>query len=181
MRIGRWIVRGALARTSVRGLCPQPMSNNESASPSWGLVLVRLAVGATLALAGWRKILGDVGADLVLSTKERVAEGPLWFESFMNSVVYRFPDAFAQLIQWGELVGGGALFLGAFTRPAGTLAGSMLVCFAFAGPLEQLQFILLLALCCFSCALSRAGGRLGLDAMLDGQFPAWLTWTRSAA
>lgn len=157
------------------------MSDNESASPSWGLVLVRLAVGAILAVAGWNKILGEVGADLVLSTKDRVAEGPLWFESFMNSVVYPYPEAFAQLIQWGELLGGGALFLGVLTRPVGCISGMMLLCFSLAGPMEQLQFILLLALCCFACALSRAGSRMGLDAMLDGQFPAWLTWTRSSA
>ncbi|HUR28670.1 MAG TPA: DoxX family protein, partial [Planctomycetota bacterium] len=83
------------------------MNDYESESgPSWGLVLVRLATGAILAVAGWQKILGGVGADLVLSTKARVAEGPAWFESFMNTLVYPFPEAFAQLIQWGELVGG---------------------------------------------------------------------------
>jgi len=157
------------------------MSDNESAGPSWGLVLVRLSAGAILAVAGWHKILGDVGADLVLSTQARVAEGPIWFESFMNSVVYRYPEAFAQLIQWGELVGGGALFLGVLTRPVGICTAAMLVCFAFAGPQEQLPFAALMAVCCFACALSRAGGRMGLDAMLDGQFPGWLTWTRSAA
>jgi len=44
------------------------MNEPESEGPSWGLVLVRLATGAILALAGWQKILGGVGADLVLST-----------------------------------------------------------------------------------------------------------------
>lgn len=157
------------------------MDENESEGPSWGLVLVRLAIGAILAVAGWNKILGGVGADLVLSTQTRVAEGPIWFETFMKTVVYPFPEAFAQLIQWGELVGGIALFLGALTRPVGSTAGLMLVCFAFAGPIEQVQFTLLMALCCFACALSRAGRRMGLDAMLDGHFPVWISWTRATA
>ncbi len=154
------------------------MDEYESEGPSWGLVLVRLAVGAILALAGWHKVLGGAGADLVLSTKQRVAEGPAWFEGFMNTLVYPFPEATAQLIQWGELVGGIALFLGALTRPVGVFAALMLICFAFAGPIDQIQFQLLLALCALACALSRAGRRVGLDAMLDGHFPGWISWTR---
>jgi uncharacterized membrane protein YphA (DoxX/SURF4 family) len=149
--------------------------------PSWGLVLVRLATGAIVAVAGWKKILGNVGADLVLETKARVADGPAWFESFMSAVVYPFPEAFAQLIQWGELVGGIALFLGALTRPTGTAVALMLGCFAFAGPVEQIEFQLLLALCALACAISRAGRRVGLDALLDGHFPGWITWTRAAS
>ena len=141
---------------------------------------MRLATGAILAVAGWQKILGGVGADLVLSTKQRVAEGPPWFESFMNTIVYPFPEAFAQLIQWGELVGGIALFLGALTRPVGVFSGLMLIAFAFAGPIDQIQFQLLLALCALACAMSCAGRRVGLDAILDGHFPGWITWTRAA-
>jgi uncharacterized membrane protein YphA (DoxX/SURF4 family) len=154
------------------------MSEYESENPSWGLVLVRLAAGSILAVAGWQKILGGVGADLVLSTKQRVAEGPAWFEAFMNAVVYPFPEAFAQIIQWGELVGGVALFLGALTRPVGVACALMLTCFAFAGPLDQIEFQLLLALCALACALSRAGRRIGLDVLLDGHFPSWVTWSR---
>ncbi len=157
------------------------MNDSESEPPSWGLVLVRLAVGAILALAGWHKILGGVGADLVLSTRQRVAAGPEWFEKFMGTVVYPFPEAAAQVIQWGELLGGIALFLGALTRPAGVAVGLMMVCFAFAGPVEQMQYALLVALCSLACALSGAGRRLGMDAILDGHFPAWISWTRAAA
>jgi uncharacterized membrane protein YphA (DoxX/SURF4 family) len=157
------------------------MNDYESEPPSWGLVLVRLAVGAILAVAGWQKILGGVGAELVLSTKARVAEAPVWFERSMNAVVYPYPEAFAQLLQWGELLGGVALFLGALTRPAGVLVGLMLISFSLAGPQDQAQFALLLALCAFACALSRAGRRVGLDAILDGHFPAWISWTRAAA
>ncbi|HTF89012.1 MAG TPA: DoxX family protein [Planctomycetota bacterium] len=156
------------------------MNEPESEGPSWGLVLVRLATGAILAVAGWHKILGGVGADLVLSTKERVAQGPGWFEAFMNAVVYPFPEAFAQIIQWGELVGGIALFLGALTRPVGIFAALMLACFAFAGPIGELQFQLLLALCALACAISRAGRRVGLDVLLDGHFPPGITWVREA-
>ena len=157
------------------------MNDYESEGPSWGLVLVRLAVGAILAVAGWQKILGGIGADMVLATKQRVAQGPVWFESFMNTVVYPFPEAFAQLIQWGELVGGVAIFLGAFTRPTGVVVGLMMMCFSLAGPADQTQYALMLALCAFACALSRAGRRMGLDAILDGHFPAWISWTRAAA
>lgn len=157
------------------------MSDYESESPSWGLVLVRLAVGATITVAGWQKILGGVGGELVLSTKSRVEEAPTWFASFMNAVVYPYPEAFAQIIQWGELLGGVALFLGALTRPAGVMVGLMMLAFSFAGPAEQTPFALLVALCAFACALSRAGRRLGLDSIFDGHFPGWISWTRAAA
>ncbi len=157
------------------------MNDYESEGPSWGLVLIRLGVGAILAIAGWQKILGGIGGDMVLATRQRVADGPVWFESFMNTVVYPFPEAFAQMIQWGELVGGIALFLGALTRPTGVALGLMLMCFSLAGPMEQMQYALLLALCSFACSLSRAGRRVGLDAILDGHFPAWISWTRAAA
>lgn len=157
------------------------MSDYESEGPSWGLVMVRLAVGATLAIAGWQKILGGVGAELVSSTKSRVAEAPQWFESFMNAVVYPYPEAFAQMIQWGELLGGVALFLGALTRPAGVMIGLMMIAFSYAGPAEQTPFALLVGLCSFACALSRAGRRMGLDAIFDGHFPGWISWTRAPA
>lgn len=156
------------------------MNDYDSEGPSWGLVLVRLAVGAIVAIAGWQKILSGVDAEWVLATQARVAEGPLWFERFMKAVIYPYPGAWAQVLPWAELLGGVALFLGALTRPVGVAVGLMLLVSSFAGPIHGVQFALLCALCAFACSLSRAGRRLGFDAILDGHFPAWISWTRAA-
>jgi thiosulfate dehydrogenase (quinone) large subunit len=157
------------------------MAASDSDRPNWGLVLIRIAVGWILIQAGWMKITGDVGPELVEGTQARVAELPFFARWWMEHVVLAAPALFAFLIQWGELAGGVALFLGALTRPAGLLTAFMFANFYFAGPPEARSFVLLLAVCCFAFAWSRAGQRLGLDEILDQHFPSWITWTRAAA
>ena len=98
-----------------------------------------------------------------------------------DAVLVHAPASEKPYVDRGELVGGIALFLGAFTRPVGVAVGLMLMCFSLAGSSDHTQYALLLALCAFACALSRAGRRLGLDAILDGHFPAWISWTRAEA
>jgi len=155
------------------------MAKGDSLAPSFGLVLVRLAVGGIFLQAGWHKIVGGVGPELVEDTAERIAAAPAFFAWWGEHVVLRFPAVFAELIRWGECLIGVAFVLGALVRPAGVAALFMLANFYLAGPPTSGHLVLLLAVCALACALSRAGRRFGLDAILDQHFPVWATWSRA--
>ena len=144
--------------------------------PSWGLVLIRIAIGAFLVNAGWHKISEGVGDELVLGTKEAFAKAPEFVRTWGENVVLAHPAVFKNLITWGEFLGGIALLLGGLVRPAGLLLAFMFANFYFAGPEEAKYFVGLLSICCFACFLSRAGRRLGADAVLEGKLPRWMTW-----
>ena len=150
-------------------------------SPSWGLVLVRIAVGWIMLKAGWMKVSGGVGEELVTGTREAIANGPGFMKAWGENVVLAHPWFFAHLIAWGELLGGLAFFLGAFTRPAGIALAFMFANFWFAGPESTKPLVLLLAVCALGCAISRAGRSMGADVFLDEKLPRWMTWYRIPA
>jgi len=145
-------------------------------SPSWGLVLIRIAVGAILLMAGWMKVSGGVSDELVLGTREAFSHAPGILRAWGENVVLPHPSLFAHLIAWGELLGGLAFFLGALTRPAGVAIAFQFANFYFVGPENAKNFVLLLAVCGIGCAMSRAGRKCGLDVFLDGVLPRWMTW-----
>ena len=149
---------------------------NAGSSPSWGLVIIRIAVGAILLHAGWTKVSGGVSDELVLGTREAFAKAPGIIRAWGENVVLPHPSFFAHLIAWGEFLGGLALFLGALTRPAGIAVAFQFVNFYFVGPESQKFFVLLLAVCGIGCAISRAGRKCGLDVFLDAKLPRWITW-----
>ena len=153
------------------------MNPDSSAGPSWGLVLIRIVVGAVLLYAGWVKLQMGIGEELVLSTRERIAEAPALYRAFGENVVLAHPWFFTQCIVFGELLGGLCLFLGALTRPAGFFATFLFLHFVFAAPAEQRVTAIVLAAACFGCALSRAGRVAGADVFLDGKLPRWMTWS----
>jgi uncharacterized membrane protein YphA (DoxX/SURF4 family) len=154
------------------------MSSDGSSGPSWGLVLVRIVSGAILLAAGWSKLENGVNESLVLGTQTAFATAPPLVRAWGDSVVLPHPWFFAHLILWGELLGGLALFLGAFTRPAGLAVAFMFANFYFAGPESARSLVLLLAACGLACAISRAGLRAGADVFLVERCPVWLTWIR---
>jgi uncharacterized membrane protein YphA (DoxX/SURF4 family) len=156
---------------SPRRLYKQSMAN-QSCGPCWGLVLVRLAAGYTLLVAGWGKVSGDAIPPIVSWANFDSAFFTWWGEHLIQA----FPKTFSFMIAWGEFLGGAALLLGALTRPAGILSAFMLLCFWFAGPESAQDKILLLGTMCLACGLSAAGARAGLDAILRQHFPRWLTW-----
>src|SRR5580765_1481407 len=127
-----------------------------SASPSWGLVLIRIAVGAILLMAGWQKVSGGVSDELVLGTRDAFAHAPGILRAWGENVVLPHPSLFAHLIAWGEFLGGLAFFLGALTRPAGVAIAFQFANFYFVGPETAKHFVLLLAVCGVGCAISRA-------------------------
>jgi len=144
--------------------------------PSWGLVLVRIAVGFIVMRAGWGKISQGVGEELVTGTKEAFAAAPSYLRWWGEHVVLPHPKVFAQLIAWGELLGGAALFVGALTRPAGLALALMFANFYFVGPEGEQPLVLLLAAGSFAVFLSSAGERCGVDGILASKLPRWLTW-----
>lgn len=150
-------------------------SSSPSGSPSWGLVIVRIAVGAILLRAGWPKISGGVSDDLVLGSREAFANAPGIVRAWGENVVLPHPTLFSHLIAWGELLGGLALFLGALTPLAGVAVFFQFSNFYFAGPESQKFFVLLLAVCGLGCAISRAGRKCGLDVFLAQKLPRWMT------
>jgi uncharacterized membrane protein YphA (DoxX/SURF4 family) len=155
------------------------MSYDGSSGPSWGLVLVRIITGAILLYAGWMKLSSGVDASLVTGTSDAFAKSPPLVRAWGESVVLPHPLLFANLITWGEVLIGLSLFLGALTRPAGFLGTFVFANFYFAGPERMQMFALLIAVCCFGCAISYAGRRSGADVFLDERLPAWMTWTRA--
>lgn len=145
-------------------------------SPSWGLVLVRIAVGWIVLRAGWAKVSGGVSEELVTGTRDAIAHAPGFVKAWGEGVVLAHPWIFAHMIAWGELLGGIAFFLGALTRPAGILLAFMFANFYFAGPETAQQFALLLGIATLGCAISRAGRSMGADVFLDEKLPRWMTW-----
>lgn len=149
------------------------------ATPSFGLVIVRVATGMLLLYAGARKLEAGVGEDFVTRTAPAWAASPDIVRAWGENVVLRHPWFFAQLVAWGEVVLGALLFLGLLTRPAGILAAFLFANAVFAVDGSQKSLALLLAICCLACALSRAGRSAGADVFLDGKLPGWLTWSRA--
>jgi uncharacterized membrane protein YphA (DoxX/SURF4 family) len=159
------------------------MANEESsggggggASPSWGLVLIRIAVGAILLKTGWGKVSGGVSDELVLGTRTAFESAPGFIRAWGENVVLPHPTLFSHLIAYGEFLGGLALFLGALTRPAGLAVAFMFANFYFVGPEQAQLLVALLSVCGLGCAISRAGRRCGADVFLDKVLPRWMTW-----
>lgn len=152
---------------------------SSSGGPSWGLVLVRVAVGALLLAHGAAAIADGAGAEIVLAARPRIEEAPELYRSFGEGLVLEHPWFFSRVIVLGELVAGVALFLGALTRPAGYLAALVAFGAYFAAAEPERAWVLLVGVACLGCAVSRAGAKAGADVFLDERLPAWMTWTRA--
>jgi len=146
--------------------------------PSWGLVLVRILVGGLLAVQAWNLLQGGAGEELVTGTREAYAAAPGVVKSWGESVVLVHPWFFSEVALLGTLIGGVALFLGAFTRPLGVFLALLLLNVFFVVEGTDKLFVLVLGACCLACAFSRAGMRSGADVFLVEKLPVWLTWTR---
>jgi uncharacterized membrane protein YphA (DoxX/SURF4 family) len=146
--------------------------------PGWGIVIVRLAVGLALVLAGWRKITGGVGPWIVESTADRSVASPALYSWWGSEVLLRWPDFFSHLLAWGSFVLGVAFFLGVLVRPVGWLIAFLMLNVYFAGPPNYRELVLLLGVCAIACAVERAGRRIGLDERIDPRMPGWVTWVR---
>ena len=162
----------------MRAEIPNPMSSGGTSGPSWGLVLVRVVCGAIMLFTGWSKLAHGVDETLVQSTREAYATAPGIVRAWGEAIVLPHPWFFAHLIMWGEFLGGLALFLGAFTRPAGYAGAFMFANFYCAGPESARLLVILLTACCVGCAMSRAGDRAGADVFLTERCPVWMTWVR---
>jgi putative oxidoreductase len=126
-----------------------------------GWAIVRFVAGGMLAMHGWHKL----------------QDGPAKFAEGLAKMGAPMPEAAAWLSTFGELVGGGLLAIGLFTRPAGlVVAINMTVALLLAheedlqnaasliGTAEggRLEYPLLL-LAVGICALFQGGGPVSFD------------------
>jgi putative oxidoreductase len=68
---------------------------------------------------GWALVRFLAGAMLSLHGLEKLRDGPAGFADFLRGLGAPAPEAAAWLSTLGELLGGGLLAIGLFTRPAG--------------------------------------------------------------
>jgi uncharacterized membrane protein YphA (DoxX/SURF4 family) len=146
--------------------------------PSWGIVMVRVAVGGALVHAGGQMITQGAGPWLIEGSAHRIASAPRWFAIWGQEVLLRWPDFFAVVLTWSSVFLGGLLFLGALVRPVGWGIALLMVHVHFAGPAHYRELALLMALCAVACAVSRAGRRVGFDELIEHRLPTWATWVR---
>ncbi len=154
------------------------MAASSSSTPSFGLALVRIAVGGLLLFEAQRLLRAGIGTWIVEDTAYRIADAPEWYARFGQEVVLRFPAPIAWLVFGGTLLGGIAFFIGALVRPAAFGVMFMMLNVFFAGPALRREEALLVAACAFACFVSKAGRRFGLDEQLDARLPSVLTWSR---
>lgn len=146
--------------------------------PNFGLALVRIGAGALLLEEARRMHSGGVGGRLIEDCAHRIALAPEPLARLGQDVLLRFPEP-AAWVWFGATAALGALyFVGALTRPASLgLVVLAVLRWSFGPPHEQL-LAALYAACALGCGLSDAGRRLGVDLLLAGSLPVWLTWSR---
>jgi uncharacterized membrane protein YphA (DoxX/SURF4 family) len=154
------------------------MAAGGGSAAQWGVLIVRVALGVVLLLAGLHYVTTGADASLVERTAARIADAPAAYAWFGENVVLRFPTAFAFLLVWGLVAAGGALVVGALVRPASAGVMFLALNFYLAGPSARAGEALLLALCALACLVARAGEFVGLDFWLAKWLPRWLTWQR---
>lgn len=147
------------------------------------MVLIRVVLGAVLLVHGWRWITdgGFDGRTVLASVDAALGKLPALAAWWGEEVILRNPDAFAFLWRWAALLAGLCLLLGGLTRPAAGVACVFLAHGIVYGPEARELLYLVLGVAGFSCAISGAGRRLGLDAAFDQHFPSWLTWSRRSS
>ena len=156
---------------------------NAQVTPSGGLVLIRITLGALVTRAGWAWAANDeLTASVVKATvKDHLGSLSAPLRVWGDTILLYNPDAVAFLVSWLTLFAGVALFLGALTRPAAVFV-AFLALNLFIYDSESLRpLMLLVSVSTLGCAISRAGRRFGLDAALDGNLPTWMTWVKRDA
>lgn len=147
-------------------------SNN--ASPHFGLVLLRITIGALLLHEAHRLFDRGVGPWIVEDTAFRVSLAPEWYRRFADAVVFRLPELFSWAIVAGSALAGAAFFIGAAVRPASLGVVFLTANVILAGPASKREYAALVAVGALACFVSHAGQSIGLDAYL----PRWISWSR---
>lgn len=144
-----------------------PKTSAPSAAASWGLLVLRVVVGAIFVAHGAQKIF------------EYTLPGTT--QSFAGMGV-PLPEIAAPVVAFVELIGGGMLVVGLFTRLAGILlAVDMVVALVLVHLPAGLwvteggyEFVALLGAAALALAFAGAG-RFSVDrGVLRGRAPAWL-------
>ncbi|MCC7012194.1 MAG: DoxX family membrane protein [Planctomycetes bacterium] len=149
--------------------------SSSNANPSFGLVLVRIAVGALLLHEARELWVRGIGPWIVEDTAFRVSLAPEWYRDFADAVVFRAPALWSYAIPIGSACAGVAFFLGAAVRPAALGVVFLMLNVILAGPASRREYAALTACAALACFVSHAGSRIGLDTHL----PRWLSWSRA--
>jgi uncharacterized membrane protein YphA (DoxX/SURF4 family) len=146
---------------------------SKTASPDFGLVLLRVATGALLLHEARELWARGVGPWIVEDVTYRITDAPDWYAPFGNEVLLRYPTLFAWLVVLGTTAAGISFFVGACVRPAATGVVLLMVNVILVGPASKREYAALVAVCALACFVSHAGARMGLDAWL----PRFFTWS----
>jgi uncharacterized membrane protein YphA (DoxX/SURF4 family) len=155
------------------------MSKQSDTQPL-GLALIRILTGAVIFSHGWNWLQDGSLDGALVNQQVNAALGDLdglmhWWG---DSVLLYHHDLTALALNWGAILIGACLALGALTRPAGLIACFLLFNAAVFGPEAQSLSLQLLIIPCLGCAIAGAGRDFGMDKIIDESAPGWLTWTK---
>jgi uncharacterized membrane protein YphA (DoxX/SURF4 family) len=149
----------------------------KGATVSFGIVLVRIALGALLLHEAHQLWLRGVGPWIVEDTAFRVSLAPEWYRRFLDVTAFQAPAFTSWAIVIGAAAAGAALFVGAAVRPTSVAVVFLMSNAILAGPVAKREYAALAAAAALACFVSHAGLRMGLDAHL----PRWLAWSGAPA
>ena len=143
----------------------------------YALVVLRLFLGITFAIAAWPKVhAGAAYAGILQGFLENFAlpKALPFYQGFLNGVVIPHIGLFAGLVVAGETCVAIALITGTATRVAGIVAMLLVTNYMFSKGMwwwypasnDAADFMIALAL-----VIGAAGRTLGVDAWLHARFP----------
>lgn len=144
----------------------------------WGLILLRLYIGAMFIFAGWHKVqLGrSFHENMIGFLRSHRASAYDFYWPFVEKLVLPHTALFSKLVAYGELAVGLGLAVGFMTRWASIFGALMMLNFWFVKGIPQSQLlsaqqhdIILFAVFVF-LIFSRAGHVLGLDARYSERY-----------
>lgn len=128
-----------------------------STGAAWIWLIIRLYLGYTWLLAGWKKVTNpawtgeNAGAAVqgfvkgALAKAENGADVTGWYASFLENAVLPNAKLFSYMVAYGEVLVGLGLILGLLTGIAAFFGGVMNVSFLFAGTLSSNPLLFVLA------------------------------------
>lgn len=137
------------------------------------ILLLRLYLGVFYIQTGMVKVFKnnfalDWTPKMVKQVEESMPDVYPWYGVFLDNIVLQYPDIFALLVAWGELLLGISLMLGFLNRLSTSLGAFMCLNFILLSGrhfwLPHFDTTLMLSLIVLSCA--NAGRIIGIDQWL---------------
>lgn len=131
------------------------------------LLALRLYVGYVWVSAGLKKLFGggfDASGFLQGAVEKASGERPIvqdWWAAFLQHVAIPHSQVFSFMVQWGELLVGAGLILGALTRTAAFFGIVMNLAFLLSGSISSNPIMIILTM--FILVAYTNAGRFGVD------------------